>query len=397
MKTASSFNTSGDTFDALNAAYTDLVKKLGAPPTWMAVHATCQHPGEAITTALKTLAPGVPFQGGTTCQGLMTEAGYHSDNETSLGLFGILDPEGTYGVGCAERSSFTRLSGRQAIAAALNMAGRGESPAMVWITCAPGDEEDYLRGIEDGMVGRWLPPIIGGSSADNSIEGNWYQITNNQVLHNGVVVTVMYPSTRVHYAFDNGYTPSGQTGIVTKASGRIVHEINHRPAAETYNTWTGGLIDDYMDGGNILAPSTLKPLGRTAPWVRGTTLYQLSHPEAVVADRALALFTRVDVGERLVMMESSVDELVRRVDKITVSALKDIAEPEKEIAGALIIYCAGCMLAVKEQINEVAGQFQGAMNGQPFLGLYTFGEQGCALVGENRHANLMMSMIVFEQ
>jgi hypothetical protein len=397
VKIASSYNVSNDTQKALKDAYADLEARLGGPPTWMAVHTTFQHPPEVVLETLKTCAPGVPFQGGTSCLGVMTEAGYHSDNGTSMGLFGIRDPEGSYGVGHSERKSYPRQSGKEAIADALRMAKRDVAPAVIWITCAPGDEEEFLHGIEDGLAGKKLPAIIGGSSADNTIEGKWYQITNDQIHTNGVVVTAMYPSRPIHYAFDNGYTPTEHNGIITKASGRVIYEINHKPAAEVYNSWTNGLITEYMDGGNILSPSTLKPLGRVANWVRGTTLYQLSHPETVLENRALSLFTKAEPGERLVLMESSVQELVYRVDKITTAALKDLSTPNAEIAGGLIIYCAGCMLAVKDEIKEVAKQFQTALKGQPFLGLYTFGEQGCALVGENRHANLMMSVIVFEQ
>jgi hypothetical protein len=52
MKTASSFNTSSDTVAALKEAYADLENKPGGSPSWMAVHGTYQHSGEAITTTL---------------------------------------------------------------------------------------------------------------------------------------------------------------------------------------------------------------------------------------------------------------------------------------------------------------------------------------------------------
>jgi hypothetical protein len=43
---------------------------------------------------------------------------------------------------------------------------------LIWITCAPGDEEGIIAGIEE-KLGRTTTPIIGGSSADNTVEGNW--------------------------------------------------------------------------------------------------------------------------------------------------------------------------------------------------------------------------------
>lgn len=395
MKTASSFSTFPDTVKALEYAYADLENKLGGSPTWMAVHGTYQHSGQAIAATLQAMAPGVPFQGGTSCLGVMTEAGFHSDKGTSLGLFGLRDPEGVYAVGYAEIKTASQ-AGHEAIAQAIQNAGKNTPPALVWITCAPGNEEEILAGIEEGLAGA-TPPIIGGSSADNAIEGKWYQVTNDHVLRNGVVITAMYPSRPIRYAFDNSYTPTSHEGIITKASGRTIYEINHRPAADVYNEWTQGAIADYLEGGNILSQSTLYPLGRVAVWAQGATLYQLSHPEAVLENRALSLFTRAERGEEIVLMESTAQDLVYRVDRITSKALAGPSDPGKQVAGALIIYCAGCMLAVQNEMPEVAKQFRQALGGQPFLGLYTFGEQGCALLGENTHANLMMSIIVFEK
>lgn len=397
MQTASSFSTSSDTAAALKDAYADLLDKLGGMPTWMAVHGTYQHPGEVITDTLQALAPDVPFQGGTSCLGIMTEAGFHSDEGVSLGLFGIRDPEGVYGVGCAEPKARAQQTGHEAITNALQNAGKDTPPALVWITCAPGNEEAILAGIEDGLAGETRTPIIGGSSADNSIEGNWYQMTNGQVLYNGVVVTAMYPSRPVRYAFDNSYWPTSHDGVITKASRRTILEIDHRPAADVYNEWTDGLIADYLDGGNILSPSTLRPLGRKTNWTRDSVLYQLSHPEAVLEGRAVSLFTNAERGEEIVLMESSPRDLVDSAKKIISKALLGKSAQDVQIAGALIIYCAGCMLAVQDDMQEVAKQFSEGLGGQPFLGLYTFGEQGCALFGENSHANLMMSIIVFEQ
>lgn len=396
MKTATAFSTVIDTRSALSAAYADLTEKLGGPPTWMTVHTTDAHPADLVVATLGDIAPGVPFQGGTSCQGVMTETGYHSNDGVSLGLFGIYDPDGVYSIGWSAVDGHSYLAGRDVIRQARAAAGQDKPPALIWITCAPGDEEALLVGIEEGLDGASVP-IIGGSSADNTISGNWYQFTNDTVLRNGIVITALYPSTRVRYAFDNGYSPTEQKGYITKVAGRTVYEINRRPAAEVYNEWTNGAISDYMAGGNILAPSTLYPLGRSAEWTSGITFYQLSHPEAVHEDGALSLFTTAQPGDRIVLMESTIKGLVNRVDRITSAALAGMRAPSEQIAGALIIYCAGCMLAVQDNLPDVVERFNGALANQPFLGLYTFGEQGCAAFGENVHANLMMSIIVFER
>jgi hypothetical protein len=53
------------------------------------------------------------------------------------------------------------------------------------------------------------------------------------------------------------------------------------------------------------------------------------------------------------------------------------------------------MLAVQDDMPEVANNLNRSLGGRPFLGTFTFGEQGCFLEGENYHGNLMISVVIF--
>ncbi len=50
-----------------------------------------------------------------------------------------------------------------------------------------------MRGIEE-TVGSNVP-IVGGSAADNTIEGHWQQFANGQVYTDGVIVTASWTNT----------------------------------------------------------------------------------------------------------------------------------------------------------------------------------------------------------
>ena len=63
--------------------------------------------------------------------------------------------------------------------------------------------------------------------------------------------------------------------------------------------------------------------------------------------------------------------------------------------GGLVIYCGGCMLHVRERMPEVVDQVVKAMGGAPFVGAFTFGEQGAIIDNCNRHGNLMVSALTF--
>lgn len=395
MKIATGWSTAPITAEAFDAAYKKLLVALGEAPSYMIVYASVEHSVDELLDALKHKAPDIPVHGGSSCLGVMSAEGFHQQDGVGLGLFGIYDPDGDYGVGIVPIHDNARAAGAKAIEAAIADAGRmGEPPDLVWLNSVPGSEEDVLLGIQD-VLGENVP-VAGGSVADNTVSGGWYQFTHNGTLTNAVLVTALYPSRETHLGFYSGYTPASKTGIATRAEGRTVFEIDGKPAASVYNQWTGGTIGDFLQGGNILMSTTLHPLGRVVGQVGQLPYYQLSHPEAVTQDGGIAFFSEIKTGDKLTLMRGSIDSLVLRAGRVAEFVLQRANLSKGKISGALIVYCAGCMLTVQEEMEYVAAEIRDALGEVPFLGVFTFGEQGCFIHGENRHGNLMISVVVFE-
>jgi len=152
-------------------------------------------------------------------------------------------------------------------------------------------------------------------------------------------------------------------------------------------------LDSVKPGSSILMHSTVNPLGRLVNTEDGYTEYLLSHPAELTDDQGLELFTEVKEGERLYLMHGSMESLISRAGRVADTARQLLKEGHQPV-GALLVYCAGCMLTVADRMPEVVAginqQFQ-----QPYLGSFTFGEQGCFLDRTNRHGNLMISAVVF--
>ena len=280
---------------------------------------------------------------------------------------------------------------------------------MVWLSAVPGHEEAVLEGIAE-VLGPDVP-VAGGSSADNELDGSWKQFTKDEVFDDAVVVTALFPSTDVMFAFHSGYEPTDAKGLITKAGGyeatsnkgvatatsqRTLIEIDDRPAAEVYNQWTEGLITDMLgNGGHILGLTTLRPLGRVAGYIGEVPYFQLSHPDSVTPDNALTLFSDMAADDEIVLMRGTVDSLITRAGRVATSAMETHMALPEDVAGALVVYCAGCMLTVEDRLHEVVDSIRGALPGIPFLGTFTYGEQGCFLNGGNKHGNLMISVLLF--
>lgn len=389
VKTAHSTFVGAEAVDDICEGLGDL---FSTNPSFAAVHFNAGQDAKALQSALAARWPGTALHGATSCKGILTDRGVFTATGTDIGVFVIDDPDGDYGTASASLGSDAFVAAAQATDAALIAAGRpGETPAMVWLSVAPGHEELVLQGIKS-VVGQGCI-IVGGSAADNDISGKWAVFGPQNCHGNGVVVSVLFPSAETASIFQYGYSPTNDSGIATRVSGRTLLEIDNRPASHVYAEWSG--IAPALDGSaprRILAEATFHPLGRVAGYVSSVPFHLLAHPSSSSSDGALALFADVEQGERLWHMASSPDGLITRAGRVANLAKEQIEAKPK---GALVVYCGGMMLAVQDRLPEVQAQIAHALGEACFIGIFTFGEQGVVPGGQACHGNLMISCTVF--
>lgn len=392
MRIATAQSAEPKTTQAIADAYASLTTKLGGHPDWLLVHSAVRHDADALRAALARVGAR-RFHASSSCLGVMTETGV--DVQGGLGLFGLRDAEGNYGVGMAPLGTDPAAAARRALQQAIIGAEReGEVPALIWLSAAPGHEEACIRGLES-LVGQGVP-IVGGSAADDAVAGGWYLACDAGSEREGVLVTALYTTGGVYTAFHGGYAPTLSTGRVTQAEGRTIHAIDGKPAALVYDAWTGGTITDALaEGGTVLANTTLFPIGRRVGASEGVAYHRLAHPESVTPAGSLRLFADFDEGDELVLMQGTREALRQRAGRVAADALALARRDPDAIAGALVIFCAGCMLTVRDELDEVVASIRASLGEVPFLGGFTFGEQGCFVGGENRHGNLMISVTLF--
>ncbi|QQR90671.1 MAG: FIST C-terminal domain-containing protein [Myxococcales bacterium] len=397
MKTASGYSTASEAAHAAREAYEQIYNNLGEAPQLLIVNCTSVIDTQAFSIMLKELAPNSAIHGNTSCLGVMTEQGFHGEDGVAVGLFGVLDHDGAYGSGAAFIDVDVVSATREALEQALQQAQRpGMLPAMVWVSSTPGDEEMVLDSLAE-ILGPDVP-VTGGSAADNTVNGEWKLFCNGRCYDRAVVVSVLFPSTELLFAFHSGYTPTNRKGKVTRAEGRTIFEIDGRAAAEVYDEWTEGALTEHLTvPGNILAHTTLHPLGRAVSSIAGIENYHLSHPDTLLNNGVLSVFSEISVGDELVLMRGTKDSLAERAGRVAGAALKNHGAVVEQVAGALVIYCAGCMLTVRDRMDEVVDSICTELKEAPFLGAFTFGEQGCFAGCGNRHGNLMISVLVFTQ
>ncbi len=378
---SSSFSTAASVREAVAEIVSQLHRDAqGRPIAGGLLQASVRYPLDELTTALSTALPGVPFIGVTTCQGLGTDRGIAAGGLSALWLLG----EGVRFAFATSAGSLVRDWGQRAPG----------TQRFAVLHATPGDEETLLE-----LVTPALGPdtaFIGGTAADDDLSGKWGVFASDGFsTGKGAVLAVVDWPGRVVASMQSTAMVTPQRGLVTKASGRTLYEIDGKPAAQVYNAWVGGALARVVrEGGNVLNDTSLQPLG-VYRQQRGIGSYVLIHPETFVAETgAMTTFKRVTVGEELWLMKASRAGFIGRPAAVVERLLVDARLPAGHLLGAYLIYCTGCRLTVNEGTALMLAGFRGAIGHVPFTTGYFFGEQGCSVQGPPEHGNLMTGALL---
>jgi hypothetical protein len=368
----------------------DLAELSLRDPAWVLMYAVEDVRLEPIVAKVKRIHPNVPVFGATSFQGVFAPGGF------GRGVAMLV----------AERADKLKL------ATALQKSSAGDASTIAQRACAeiekklkklpgalllhatPGFEERILEGIRSAFGTE--VPVYGGSAADDSIAGKWRVFADGDICSEGFLLVGITSEKRVRGSFLGGYLPSDHRGVVTRAERRTVHEIDGQPAAVVYNAWTQGAIKAELEyGGNILLKTNLHPVARSvAGSAGGLPRRLLSHPHEVVArSKALNFFSEFLTGDKIVLMTSTPEPLITRVRRAVQRAKGSSREKPR---GAVMIYCGGCLGIVLEQASRISQEVTQELGDVPFIGIATFGEQGCFFEKtESRHGNLMCAAMLF--
>ena len=377
---------------------------IGPHPDWITVFYTDSVAPEFAQQAVKTAFPNAAIHGCSSSTAMFGGDGIMED--PSIGVLAIADPGGAFGTGIA---SFAQLgpadAARRAVEQAIAAAGKnGAVPDFIWLSAVPGCEEAIIAGIEQ-VVGASVP-IVGGSAATlNNLgddpkafkwTGHCVVFTCDTVVDDGLLLSVGFITGWVCHGFFGGYRETEKTGIVTAAKGRAILTIDEQPAAQIYNQWSAGLIAaEVIHNGDVVTQTTMSPIGVTVGHVGTAPLYGLVHPVRV-ENGALWVQAVVPEGSRLTLMTGDQDILVKRTAELVARtrALFNVSTPQA--IGGLISYCAACARPLAERGAEMIDLIRDALGGAPFMGGFFFGEQGRFWHNRNAHANLMVSLLLFE-
>lgn len=357
------------------------------------VYSGDQYDQNVLLKSISDTLPGVPLIGNTSFTGVITQDGYITGDDGFVGIFAMGGDKLTVGVAGSEKSGDARSTGKKVALDALAAAGKPTTgklqvPDYFYMVAPPGEEESYLKGIQD-VIGR--VPFFGGSAADNTITGNWVLFKDDMVTADGVAVAFFFadePDTFANY-FTGAYKETDNVGIITKINGpRVLAEIDGVPALKKYAEWRGMDADSLL-GGEVLGASVVAPLGVKD---RLGELVAIRHPMGGNDDYSINVGNDLAVNTAIIQMEASVDDLINSTGEGVKAVIDQLG---KKPSALHLVHCGGRRAAIDSRIEEVYKQIKEAAGDIPFMVEFTFGEYGYFDDGNNTTGGLMLSFTAF--
>lgn len=371
-----------------------------------AVYTVGYDPEKVIGEFRRQLESSIKIHGLTSSFGVMTNDGYHRGRVGALAVMLVGADDLDFGSGLVDLNvaKTPEEAGRNAVLQAIRDAGRSEKdlPDLVIMNGTPrrGDDMEVLDGIAS-VIGK-TTLVIGGTAGNDTNDPTWRQFTRSATQVNGLLLTAVYTNRKVGWAFDSEFKTTDKGGIVTKSVGKTAYEIDGRPALDVYNEWLGGgLLDQIktLPFVELMKITALNPLGRVLRGDAGQVDLYTLHPAPTpdnFKDRALPLAGAIPQGSEVKLLAATWQTIMNRAENIPRRALLKGAMSPTDALFGIVILCRGAANTLPEtELAKIPALTDNVVEGTPFIGVISRGEQGLLEGIRNVNANLVESMLIF--
>jgi PAS domain S-box-containing protein len=251
------------------------------------------------------------------------------------------------------------------------------------------DSRSYEILEELKRLSRGSLPIFGGSSADDwRMEGN-YVLLGQHAYPDSVLVAVFETQLRFGIGLAHGFRPGTRRATITRVRGHEVLELDGKPAAEAYAQMLGTSRESLA--GKHLTLTAGQPVG--TPDIYGQ--YSINVASYFTPQEGVRFNQPVPERSVLTIMEADQDSMIAAGREALRKALLrgSVTDP----AMAFAFSCALRTRILRERTAEEIAAMKDMLPDAPLLGFYSFGEQGLADDGVNRHNNVVITVLVLGQ
>jgi hypothetical protein len=373
-------------------------------PQFIVLYTTADYGEPAMVQTLRARFPNAKVFGMNVYKGVFSSDGLHLGEKGSLAIMGFSGGGLEFGL-CAkavEDGADVAALAKSAVQEAARDAGQAPEarPSVILLGATKGKEDAVVRGVHDAMGDE--VPLVGGTPCNN-LFAQGTVIGNDRMFKPGLIVALIYSPTKIGASLYSGFVGRRKSGTITAGDGRLLKEIEGRPALEMYRKWAEGRLDaiDCSTQSVLVMSNAVCPLAKAIQLPSGQMRYIPVRPWRFNPDGSLDMGGDIHHGETIYYVEGNTRALRERAGAVTLDAMVNGRIKTADVAGGLHLYCAGAAktlgLGEGDESTKMVVEIQKAMKGRPFIGGFTAGEQGNIPGYGYFHGNLMSTTVVFSR
>ncbi len=313
---------------------------------------------QAILNYINETFVGIVLIGGTTVGEMSSKMGFHEDSLTLM-LFCSDEIEIQAGLGLGVSQD------EVAVARCAIPEFDGAEPKFCY-AIAEGlgvDGVAIVKGLGSAL-GKGVP-IFGGLAADDWRFEHTYQFFGNQVLQDAVATLVFSGNLFVSCGVATGQHPIGQPGMVTKASGNTLHEVDGQSVKVFYQRYFGNALSIDLAGGSWG--------GAVAVFEPGEDTYYVRSPnnQDALTD-SIEYFGNIPEHSFIQFTETNTESLLSAAKEALTKA--QASYRGQHPSAALIVSCSSRMKLLGTQASEEHRIAQSVLQDLPNIGFHAYGE-----------------------
>lgn len=316
---------------------------------------------QELLDAIDKAWPGIELIGCTTDGELSSCLGFREDS-VSLLLFASDTIDFSSGLGRG-------LSGDVQAACAQAVAQARSKSELVPRLCITTPESLKISGQQTVVALRKVlgddVDLFGGRAADHRKYEHTLQFHGRDVVSDSIPILILSGPLVYSFGVASGWKPIGDPGIITRAQGNVVYEIDGAPAVEFYWRFLGKQFKLTTEIPLIILndegePEYLRPSSGDVDAETGAIKYLSDVPEGVRAQVAVTDRTAILEG-----CEQAIQKALR--------AFSGIKKPQ----AAVIVSCSARKLLLGTKTSEEVRILTDRVGPElPFCGFYSYGEIG---------------------
>jgi hypothetical protein len=324
-----------------------------------------------ILDSIHETYPDIQLVGGTSVGEMSSVLGFQEDSVTLM-LFASDEIEMSAGVG-RNLLHNEQAAAQQAVAEASATLTQGVKLCLTFADGLNCDASALLDGLM-AQVGSGVP-VYGGLAGDDWQFKTTYQFFGREILTNSVPVLLLAGNLLLSCGVATGQSPIGKPGIVTKASGNTIYEVDGRRATEFMFDYFGTIK---LTGGATIGSSIAVMEANEANYYLRASSSQDDEAGSIT------WFGRVPEQSSIQVTTNSVEGLLSASQTAVSEALSHY--PGTTPTAALIVSCASRLKNLGTRTDEEYELAKVGLNSDiPIMGFHSFGELSPFQVNQKSH------------